>query len=88
MSCRRDGLLHSLTPPARRTPPPALLPEPKGAFLGKLKRGDKGFDKVASEAARTVPGREHGGNCALPRQAGTLPRQLGAGAGPCDRSRD
>jgi len=39
----------------------ALLPEPKGAFLGQLEKGSKKFDTVASEAARTVPGREHGG---------------------------
>lgn len=37
-------------------------------MLGKLghfkkKQGDEGWDKVASEAARTVPGRENGGNC-------------------------
>jgi formamidase len=46
-----------------QTIPTALLPEPNGAFLGKLKKGSKEFDRVASEAARTVPGREHGGNC-------------------------
>lgn len=45
------------------------LPEPKGAMLGKLghflqKSGsDEVWDKVAAEAARTVPGRENGGNC-------------------------
>jgi len=45
------------------------LPEPKGAMLGKLghflqKSGtDEVWDKVANEAARTVPGRENGGNC-------------------------
>jgi formamidase len=45
----------------------ALL-NPIGAMLGKLghfktKQGDRGWDRVASEAARTVPGRENGGNC-------------------------
>ena len=51
------------------TRPLACLPEPKGAMLGKLghfkgKAGvDATWDKVASEAARTVPGRENGGNC-------------------------
>jgi formamidase len=45
------------------------LPEPKGAMLGKLghffqKSGsDEVWDKIAAEAARTVPGRENGGNC-------------------------
>lgn len=37
-------------------------------MLGKLghfktKQGDDTWDKIASEAARTVPGRENGGNC-------------------------
>ena len=43
---------------------PRCSPEPKGAMLGKLghfkdKAGlDEEWDKIASEAARTVPGRE------------------------------
>jgi len=51
------------------TRPLACLPEPKGALLGTLghcldKAGiDDAWDAVASEAARTVPGRENGGNC-------------------------
>ena len=51
------------------TRPLACLPEAKGAMLGKLghfmeKSGtDEEWDKIASEAARTVPGRENGGNC-------------------------
>jgi acetamidase/formamidase len=51
------------------TRPLACLPEAKGAMLGKLghfkgKQGtDETWDKVAGEAARTVPGRENGGNC-------------------------
>jgi formamidase len=53
------GVLH--------TRPLACLPNPTGAMLGKLGhfRGKKAasFDKVAGEAARTVPGRENGGNC-------------------------
>jgi formamidase len=37
-------------------------------MLGKLghfkaKQGEPAWDKVANEAARTVPGRENGGNC-------------------------
>lgn len=48
--------------------PLACLPEPKGAMLGKLghfkdKMNDETWSKIASEAARTVPGRENGGNC-------------------------
>jgi len=51
------------------TRPLACLPEPKGAMLGKLghfqsRMGkDAEWDKIADEAARTVPGRENGGNC-------------------------
>jgi len=50
------------------TRPLACLPEPKGAMLGKLghfmgKEGMSEWDAVASVAARTVPGRENGGNC-------------------------
>jgi formamidase len=51
------------------TRPLACLPEPKGAMLGTLghfqdKMGnDEVWDRIASEAARTVPGRENGGNC-------------------------
>lgn len=50
------------------TRPLACLPEATGSLLGKLghfKHGaqDATFDRVAAEAARTVPGRENGGNC-------------------------
>jgi formamidase len=50
------------------TRPLACLPEPKGAMLGKLghfkdKLDDEVWLNVAKEAARTVPGRENGGNC-------------------------
>lgn len=41
----------------------ANLPEPVGALLGGLEKGTPKFDKAAKEAARTIPGREHGGNC-------------------------
>ena len=50
------------------TRPLACLPESTGAMLGKLghfktKGDDETWQKVAQEAARTVPGRENGGNC-------------------------
>lgn len=45
------------------TRPLACLPEPKGALLGSIRSGDDEFDAIAAEAARTIPGREHGGNC-------------------------
>ncbi len=42
-------------------PPLAALPDPEFAVLGNLKGAE--FDRIAAEAARTVPPREHGGNC-------------------------
>ena len=50
------------------TRPLACLPEPKGAMLGELghflqNAGKSEWDMVATTAARTVPGRENGGNC-------------------------
>lgn len=44
-----------------KIPPLAELPNPENAVLGTLKGAD--FDRVAAEGARTVPPREHGGNC-------------------------
>lgn len=44
-----------------RIPPLALLPEEHNAVMGTLKGGD--MQRVAREGARTVPPREHGGNC-------------------------
>jgi formamidase len=39
----------------------AALPNPKNAILGQVAASD--FDRIAAEGARTVPPREHGGNC-------------------------
>ena len=41
----------------------ANLPEPKGALLGSMDKNSEEFKKAAAEAVRTIPGREHGGNC-------------------------
>ena len=58
------------TAPDRRTygaglsgsePVLAALPNPNSAILGTLPGSE--FERVANEAARTVPPREHGGNC-------------------------
>lgn len=57
---RREGALIATSP--RRVPPLAAPPNPTGALLGELE-GEADARKVASEAARTVPPREHGGNC-------------------------
>ncbi len=44
-----------------RVPPLATLPNPENAVLGSLTGSE--FEKAAAEGARTVPPREHGGNC-------------------------
>lgn len=43
-------------------PAVALPPEPKGAYVGQDLAEDV-REKIAKEGARTIPGREHGGNC-------------------------
>ncbi|XP_043698870.1 formamidase-like [Telopea speciosissima] len=45
------------------TRPLANLPTPKGCLLGMVEEGTPEWNKIASEAARTIPGRENGGNC-------------------------
>jgi len=45
------------------TRPLACLPQEKGACLGTVAKGTPEWGKIAGEAARTVPGRENGGNC-------------------------
>lgn len=45
------------------TRPLAALPTPKGALLGNINPGTEEWEKIAAEAARTIPGRENGGNC-------------------------
>ncbi|XP_048501612.1 putative formamidase C869.04 [Beta vulgaris subsp. vulgaris] len=43
--------------------PLANLPSPKGCQLGKIVKGTPEWERIATEAARTIPGRENGGNC-------------------------
>ena len=45
----------------KRVPPLALPPEPKDAMMGQMKGA--AARTAAREAARTIPPREHGGNC-------------------------
>ncbi len=45
----------------KRVPPLALPPDPTGVILGSMK-GDQ-LKRAAMEACRTIPPREHGGNC-------------------------
>lgn len=46
----------------KRVPPYALPPEPENAIFGNLKPGTAEYDRIAKEAARTIPPRENGGN--------------------------
>ncbi|CAO2178142.1 unnamed protein product [Urochloa humidicola] len=43
--------------------PLANLPTPENCLLGKIQKGTAEWHKMANEAARTIPGRENGGNC-------------------------
>ncbi|EEC71535.1 hypothetical protein OsI_03855 [Oryza sativa Indica Group] len=43
--------------------PLANLPTPENCLLGKIQEGTADWQKIANEAARTIPGRENGGNC-------------------------
>uniref|UniRef100_A0A0E0JP34 Formamidase n=2 Tax=Oryza punctata TaxID=4537 RepID=A0A0E0JP34_ORYPU len=43
--------------------PLANLPTPENCLLGKIQDGTAEWHKIANEAARTIPGRENGGNC-------------------------
>lgn len=45
------------------TRPLANLPMAEGAVLGMVKKGTSEWERIAAEAARTIPGRENGGNC-------------------------
>jgi formamidase len=56
---KREGELIATNP--NRVPALALGPNPQSAHMGRMK-GDA-RDKAANEGARTIPPREHGGNC-------------------------
>jgi formamidase len=61
-NAREKALVAKGGPPWKpQVPPLAALPNPENAVLGMLKGAD--FDRVSAEGARTVPPREHGGNC-------------------------
>lgn len=55
----RETALFNTDP--ERTPPLAALPNTQSAHMGAMK--GEARDKAAAEGARTVPPREHGGNC-------------------------
>jgi len=56
---KREKALYDTAPDA--VPPLATIPYAETAHMGKLQGDAK--DKAAAEGARTVPPREHGGNC-------------------------
>ncbi|XP_020580045.1 uncharacterized protein LOC110024424 [Phalaenopsis equestris] len=43
--------------------PLANLPTARNCLLGKINEGTAEWERIANEAARTIPGRENGGNC-------------------------
>jgi hypothetical protein len=57
---KREGAL--IAEHLNSVPPVAFPPEPIGAYVGQ-EIGKDVMEKVANEGARTIPGREHGGNC-------------------------
>ncbi|KAL5485966.1 hypothetical protein ACEPAI_7010 [Sanghuangporus weigelae] len=56
----REGKL--IAEHANSVPPVAFPPEPVGAYVGQDIPLEV-MEKIAKEGARTIPGREHGGNC-------------------------
>jgi formamidase len=56
---KREAELIATNP--NRVPPLALPPSPEAILLGGLKGA--ALEKASKEAARTIPPREHGGNC-------------------------
>lgn len=46
-----------------RVPPLAYLPNETGSLMGKLETDPVQARRACKEAARTIPPREHGGNC-------------------------
>lgn len=63
---KREGELVAANPTA--VPPVALLPNSTGAYVGQ-EIPDDIRSKIYKEGARTVPGREHGGNCDVRRNS-------------------
>lgn len=59
---KREGALVDSFP-ASCCPAVAHLPEPIGAYIGQDNIAEDVRKKIHAEGARTIPGREHGGNC-------------------------
>lgn len=60
---QRERRLVSKCPCCPNGSPPACLPTHAGCLLGSVPPGTEEWARIASEGARTVPPREHGGNC-------------------------
>jgi len=56
----REGALAATKPD--RSPPLSFPPLVKGALIG-LAEGTSDAERIKKEAARSIPSREHGGNC-------------------------
>jgi len=70
-------------------PDAACLPSAKGACLGTVPSGSAEWEQIAGEAARTVPGRENGGNCDIKNLSrGCRSARLPAGLPPRDVMHD
>lgn len=70
---RREQALIDAHPSA--SPAVALAPEPKNAYVGQDVPKEV-MEKIAREGARTVPGREHGGNCDSKTSSASFPPPL------------
>ena len=57
---KREGEL--IAAHANSVPPVAFPPEPIGTYVGQNLDAET-LKRIANEGARTIPGREHGGNC-------------------------
>lgn len=57
---KREGAL--IAEHVNAVPPVAFAPTPTGAYVGQ-DLDPKVLEKIGEEGARTIPGREHGGNC-------------------------
>lgn len=57
---KREGEL--IAAHANAVPPVAYGPNPNGAYVGQDLPKDV-MNKIHNDGARTIPGREHGGNC-------------------------
>ncbi len=58
---KREGGL--IAEHADAMPPVAYAPNPVGAYVGQDNLDPEARKRITENGARTIPGREHGGNC-------------------------